>query len=154
MATAYSCNSSHPSSTARDLRGINSCSPVMSGAEPEGTSSLGDHHSLNTPLTPPLSVSPVSVSTSPCRPHSISPVSATTYFEKENTIGYRSGSTSPSAPTCDSTSAVEQLMDSNGIPKLPLQMLSVSFLLTLLVLSKHSSNRYPSFFPLFPELQM
>jgi len=60
---------------------------------------------MNTPLTPPLSVSPIPpTSTSPTPPHSISG-SPTTYLEKENTISYRSGTTSPCLHDCDSTTA-------------------------------------------------
>lgn len=94
--------------------------------------------SMGTPLTPPLSVSPVPATGSPTPPHSIvSNAGATTnsYLEKENTIsyrtgsGYRSGSVSPSrtAQDCDSTTHCNQgdlLADTEVIPKLPLHVLS------------------------------
>ena len=122
---AYTLCSSHPPTcTDPSLRTLGSCSPVRSSTEPEASSSMGDH--LNTPLTPPLSVSPGPhpVRTSPTPPHCISPIPHT-YLEKENTIGYRSGSSSPCClPDCDSTTATE-LLESSVIPcKLPLQMLS------------------------------
>lgn len=119
-AAAYSCTSPCSNNACTDPRAMNSCSPVISSAEPE-PNSIQDPQHVNTPLTPPLSVSPNPVGT----PHCVSPIpatTATTYFEKENTIGYRSGSTSPSMPDCDSTNA--ELLDGSVIPKLPLQMLS------------------------------
>ncbi len=116
-AAAYSCTSPC-SNHACDPRAMNSCSPVVSSAEPE-PNALHDHQHVSTPLTPPLSVSPNPAAT----PHSVSPVCANTYFEKENTIGYRSGSTSPSMADCDSTTNAE-LLRGSVIPKLPLQMLS------------------------------
>lgn len=67
---------------------------------------------ISTPLTPPHSVSPVPVNVSPSPSQSISPTRNSTYLEKENTIGYRSGSSSPCSHDCDSTTT------------LPLQMLS------------------------------
>ncbi len=119
-AAAYSCTSPCSNHACADPRAMNSCSPVISSAEAE-PNSLRDPHHLSTPLTPPLSVSPIPVGT----PHSVSPVSATTYFEKENTIGYRSGSTSPCIPDCDSTTEAE-LLNGSVIPKLPLQLQMLS----------------------------
>ena len=80
--------------------------------------------SMSTPLTPPLSVSPVpGAHGSPTPPHttaSIMTSSTNSFVEKENTIGYRSASASPCMPTnCDSTTNSELLSE-----KLPLHVLS------------------------------
>ena len=98
---------------------MNGCSPVRTISEEAAVADPG----MNTPLTPPLSVSPVPVpsSMSPTSSHSISP---TTYLEKENTISYRSGTTSPCLHDCDSTTTSDLIGDGEVIPKLPLQMLS------------------------------
>ena len=80
--------------------------------------------SMSTPLTPPLSVSPVpGAHGSPTPPHttaSIMSSSTNTFAEKDNTIGYRSASASPCMSTnCDSTTNSELLSE-----KLPLHVLS------------------------------
>lgn len=119
--SSHSSLSTNPAVTCVNPRPMHNCSPVRRSTE-EASVSLGDH-GMTTPLTPPLSVSPVApVSASPTPPQSISPV-PNTYFEKDNTIGYRSGSTSPCVIDCDSTTAAE-LLDNGMIPKLPLQVLS------------------------------
>lgn len=82
--------------------------------------------SMSTPLTPPLSVSPVSgAQGSPTPPQttaSVMTTSTNSFIEKENTIGYRSASASPcmaTANNCDSTTNSELLSE-----KLPLHVLS------------------------------
>ena len=85
--------------------------------------------SMSTPLTPPLSVSPVpGAHGSPTPPHTtasiITSVSTNSFVEKENTIGYRSASASPSCmaanTNCDSTTSSAELLSE----KLPLHVLS------------------------------
>lgn len=100
-----------------DPQAMSSCSPVRSAMGEEVRTSVGEHcnNTLGTPLTPPLSVSPP-VSSSPTPRQSISPQPSTnTYLEKDNTIGYRSSTSSPCIPDCDSTTNPSEL---------PLQMLS------------------------------
>lgn len=82
--------------------------------------------SMSTPLTPPLSVSPVQgAHGSPTPPHTTASImtsnaAAGSYVEKDNTIGYRSASASPSmSANCDSTTNSELLSE-----KLPLHVLS------------------------------
>ena len=102
-------------------------SPIRSSGTADEAASMG------TPLTPPLSVSPIPANGSPTPPHSIVSNAGggggtSSYLEKENTISYRSGSTSPGrSQDCDSTthcSHTDLLTDSEVIPKLPLHVLS------------------------------
>ena len=93
---------------------MSSCSPIRS-AMGDDTSRPSEHcATIGTPLTPPLSVSPP-ISSSPTPRQSISPQPSNTYLEKDTTIGYRSSTSSPCIPDCDSTTNASQL---------PLQMLS------------------------------
>ena len=129
-ATGYSSHPttiySNPVAACTDpSRSTSSCSPIRSSVDETGSIAAVGDHGMGTPLTPPLSVSPLppSISTSPSPAHSISPI-PNTYLEKENTIGYRSGSSSPAcAHDCDSTTHMA-LLRNEVIPKLPLQMLS------------------------------
>ncbi|KAL5487373.1 hypothetical protein EMCRGX_G019966 [Ephydatia muelleri] len=110
--TSSSCHASLPPSNK-------TCAPVCSppckaderSAASVAPGNMGDL-GMSTPLTPPHSVSPIPVNVSPSPSQSISPTRNNTYLEKENTIGYRSGSSSPCSHDCDSTTT------------LPLQMLS------------------------------
>ena len=97
-----------------DPQAMSSCSPVRSAMGDDGRP--GEHcGAMGTPLTPPLSVSPV-MSSSPTPRQSISPQPSTnTYLEKDSAIGYRSTTSSPCIPDCDSTTNASEL---------PLQMLS------------------------------
>ena len=114
-ASAYSlgngvCSSHQMMNCCSDPQSMQACSSARTISEEAAIADPG----MNTPLTPPLSVSPIPpTSNSPTPPHSISG-SPTTYLEKENTISYRSGTTSPCLHDCDSTTASD----------LPLQMLS------------------------------
>lgn len=93
---------------------VSAMSPVRSATVDEGPT-------MSTPLTPPLSVSPVSAITaaSPQRIAS-SQTMPNSYLERENTIGYRSASASPCvAGDCDSTTN-NDILDH----KLPLHVLS------------------------------
>lgn len=95
--------------------------------ERSSTATVADEPaSMSTPLTPPLSVSPVSgAQGSPTPPQttaSIMTSSTNSFVEKENTIGYRSASASPcmaATTNCDSTTNSELLSE-----KLPLHVLS------------------------------
>ena len=95
---------------------MSSCSPVRSAMGDESTNRLSEHctNAIGTPLTPPLSVSPP-ISSSPTPRQSISPQPSNTYLEKEPSMGYRSSTSSPCIPDCDSTTNASEL---------PLQMLS------------------------------
>ena len=97
-----------------DPQAMSSCSPIRS-AMGEDTSRPEHCSTIGTPLTPPLSVSPP-ISSSPTPRQSISPQPSNTYLEKETTtLGYRSSTSSPCIPDCDSTTNASEL---------PLQMLS------------------------------
>ena len=96
---------------------MSSCSPVRSAmGDDSSTRPTGEHctNTIGTPLTPPLSVSPP-ISSSPTPRQSISPQPSNTYLEKETGMGYRSSTSSPCIPDCDSTTNASEL---------PLQMLS------------------------------
>lgn len=107
--TSSSCHASLPPSNK-------TCSPPCKGDERSAPSSVAPGNmgdlGMSTPLTPPHSVSPIPSNVSPSPSQSISPTRNNAYLEKENTIGYRSGSSSPCSHDCDSTTT------------LPLQMLS------------------------------
>ena len=99
---------------------MSSCSPIRS-AMGDDSSRPNEQHcaTIGTPLTPPLSVSPP-ISSSPTPRQSISPQPSNTYLEKDAATaaamgGYRSSTSSPCIPDCDSTTNASQL---------PLQMLS------------------------------
>ena len=112
--TGAMCGSSAGVCCPPDPQAMSSCSPVRS-AMGEDTRP-GEHcATLGTPLTPPLSVSPP-ISSSPTPRQSISPQpTSNTYLEKESAMGYRSSTSSPCIPDCDSTTNASEL---------PLQMLS------------------------------
>jgi hypothetical protein len=96
---------------------MSSCSPVRSAMGDDSSTRPTEHctNAIGTPLTPPLSVSPP-ISSSPTPRQSISPQpSNTTYLDKETVMGYRSSTSSPCIPDCDSTTNASEL---------PLQMLS------------------------------
>ena len=106
-----SCHTTPPTKTCARVCSPASCKTDERNAPAMASGNLGDL-GMSTPLTPPHSVSPVPVNVSPSPSQSISPTRNNTYLEKDNTIGYRSGSSSPCSHDCDSTTT------------LPLQMLS------------------------------
>ena len=114
--TGAMCGSSVTICCPPDPQAMSSCSPIRSAM---GDDSRPSEHcaAIGTPLTPPLSVSPP-ISSSPTPRQSISPqpgANTNTYLEKDTTMGYRSSTSSPCIPDCDSTTNASEL---------PLQMLS------------------------------
>lgn len=130
-AAAYTFSSGLCNSQTLGVNNSCSSSAVTRGIHEETTPSLADPNNLGNPLTPPLSVSPVShhITSSPTPPHSItsSATATNSYLEKDNLIGYRSGSTSPCVPDCTESSsciASSDILEHEVIPKLPLHVLS------------------------------
>ena len=94
---------------------------AVSAMSPVRSATVDDAPTISTPLTPPLSVSPIPPITA-ASPQSIasSQTVRSAYLERENTIGYRSASASPCVTgDCDSTTNSD-ILDH----KLPLHVLS------------------------------
>lgn len=113
--SALAYPSQQPGTSCHATPPTKACSPSCKVDERTASSmasgNMGDL-GMSTPLTPPHSVSPGPINVSPSPSQSISPTRNNTYLKKDNTIGYRSGSSSPCSHDCDSTTT------------LPLQMLS------------------------------